>query len=96
MAEESVQGFGGKARKRTLGRSRCRWEDDIRMDLGRLAGGVGVEWIQLAQVRGWWQALVYTVMPLWVLAPCSYLVSYAHKYIIKRIGGGVVYPHFMR
>jgi hypothetical protein len=53
--------------------------------LGRLGGG-GVKWIQLAQVRGWWQAVVNTVMPLWVLAPCSYLVSYAHKYIIKKFG----------
>jgi hypothetical protein len=33
---------------------------------GRLAGGV-VEWIQLAQDRGWWWALVNAVMNLWVV-----------------------------
>jgi hypothetical protein len=36
--------------------------------LGRLAGG-SVEWIQLAQDRDWWQAVVNTVMNLRVLAP---------------------------
>jgi hypothetical protein len=34
--------------------------------LGRFTGGV--EWIQLAQHRGWWRAVVNTVMNLWVLA----------------------------
>jgi hypothetical protein len=37
--------------------------------LGRLAGGI--EWIQLAQDRGRWQALVNIVMNLRVLAPRS-------------------------
>jgi hypothetical protein len=37
--------------------------------LGRLAGGV--EWIQLAQDRDRWRALVNTVMNLRVLAPRS-------------------------
>jgi hypothetical protein len=49
---KGVQGFYGKPEgKRPLGRPRQRWEDGIRMDLGRLAGGV--EWIQLAQDRDW-------------------------------------------
>jgi hypothetical protein len=38
--------------------------------LRRLAGG-GVYWIQLAQDRDWWQALVNTVMNLRVLVPRS-------------------------
>jgi hypothetical protein len=37
--------------------------------LGRLAGGV--QWIQMAQDRGRWRALVNTVMNLRVLAPWS-------------------------
>jgi hypothetical protein len=41
--------------KRPLGRPRCSWEDGIRMDLGDCLGGV--EWIQLAQERGWWRLL---------------------------------------
>jgi hypothetical protein len=36
--------------KRTLGRPRCRWEDNIRMDL-REIGWSDMEWIDLAQDR---------------------------------------------
>jgi hypothetical protein len=45
--------------KRPLGRPRRRWEDGIRMDFGEI--GLG-EWIQLAQVRGWWRSVVMTAM----------------------------------
>jgi hypothetical protein len=38
--------------KRPLGRPRCRWEDNIKMDL-REAGMVGVDCIHLAQDRDW-------------------------------------------
>jgi hypothetical protein len=39
--KKSVQGFGGKARrKETLGRPRRRWEDGIRMDLREIGLGV--------------------------------------------------------
>jgi hypothetical protein len=38
--------------------------------LGRLSGG-GVEWVQLAQDRGWWWAVVNVVMNPKVLAPQS-------------------------
>jgi hypothetical protein len=55
--------------KRPLGRPRRGWEVGIRMDLGRSAGGV--EWIQLAQDRGRWRAVVRAVMNLRVLAPRS-------------------------
>jgi hypothetical protein len=55
--------------KRPLGRPRHRWEDGIRMDLIEI--GLGVEWIQLAQDRGRWRALVNTVMNLRVIAPRS-------------------------
>jgi hypothetical protein len=54
--------------KRPLGRPRHRWEDGIRMDLGEIGWG-SVEWIQLAQDRGRWLALVNTAMNLRVLAP---------------------------
>ena len=40
--------------KRSLGRSRCRWEDNIKMDLKEV-GWEGVAWIFLGQDRGqWW------------------------------------------
>jgi hypothetical protein len=56
--------------KKPLGRPRRRWEDGIRMDVGKLDWG-SVEWIQLAQYRDRWRAVVNTVMNLWVLAPRS-------------------------
>jgi hypothetical protein len=56
--------------KRPLGRPRHRWEDGIRMDLRELGWG-SVDWIQLAQDRDRWWALVNTVMNLRVLAPRS-------------------------
>jgi hypothetical protein len=43
--------------------------------LGRLAGE-GVEWIQLAQDRDTWWAVVNTVMNLRVLVPGSLLLSW--------------------
>jgi hypothetical protein len=54
--------------RRPLGRSRHIGEDGIRMDLGETGWG-GVEWIQLAQDRGWWWALVNMVINLRVLVP---------------------------
>jgi hypothetical protein len=56
--------------KRPLGRARHRWEDGIRMDLREIGLG-SVDWIQLAQDRDRWWALVNAVMNLWVLVPWS-------------------------
>jgi hypothetical protein len=41
-----------------LGRPRHRWEDNIRRDLQEVGYG-GMDWIDLAQDRDRWQALVY-------------------------------------
>jgi hypothetical protein len=54
--------------KRPLERPRRRWEDGIRMDLEETSLG-GADWIQLAQDRDRWRAVVSAVMNLWVLAP---------------------------
>jgi len=51
--------------RRPLGRSRRRWEDNIRMDLKGIEWE-GVDWIYLAQDRDKWRALVNPVMNLWV------------------------------
>jgi hypothetical protein len=51
-----------------LERPRRRWEDGIKMDLREIGLG-GVEWIQLAQDRYRWRAVVNSVMNLRVLAP---------------------------
>ena len=47
--------------KRSLGRPRRRWEDNIKMDLQEV-GGSGGDWMELAQDRDRWRALVNTVM----------------------------------
>ena len=44
-----------------LGRSRRRWEDNMKMDLEELGRGCG-DWMELAQDRDKWRALVGTVM----------------------------------
>jgi hypothetical protein len=49
--------------RRPLGRPRHRWEDNIKMDLREVACG-GSDWVDLAQDRNRWRALVYTVMNL--------------------------------
>jgi hypothetical protein len=51
--------------KRTLGRPRRRWEDNIKMDLRKIGFG-DLDWIDLARDGDRWQALVNTVMNLWV------------------------------
>jgi len=49
--------------KGQLGRPGCRWEDNIKMDLQEMGCG-GMDWIDLAQVRDRWRALVNGVMNL--------------------------------
>jgi hypothetical protein len=51
--------------KRPLGRSRRRWVDNIKIDLGEIGWGV-VDRIDLAQDRDKWRALVNSVMSLLV------------------------------
>jgi hypothetical protein len=51
----------GKPQEKTpLGRPRRRWEDNIKMDLQEVGGGRG-DWMELAQDRDSWRALVGTV-----------------------------------
>jgi hypothetical protein len=49
--------------KRPLGRPRCRWEDNIKMDRREIGWG-GMDWIDLAQGRDQWRDFVNTVMNL--------------------------------
>ena len=49
--------------KRPLVRPRRRWEDNIKMDLQGVGGGCG-DWMELAQDRERWRALVSTVRNL--------------------------------
>jgi hypothetical protein len=78
----SVKVLVGKPEgKRPFGRPRRRWEDGIRTDLREIGWG-RVEWIQLAQDRDRWRAvvnaLVFLVVTfLWAFPPkpCSFLPS---------------------
>ena len=47
--------------KRPLGRLRCGWEDNIKMDLQEV-GWEGMDWIDVAQNRERWRALVRAIM----------------------------------
>jgi hypothetical protein len=49
--------------RRPLERPRRRWEDNIKMDLREIGWG-GMDWINLAQDRDRWRALVNAVMNL--------------------------------
>jgi hypothetical protein len=49
--------------RRPLGRPRRRWEDNIKMDLREVGWG-GMDWMNLAQDRGRWRAVVNPVMNL--------------------------------
>ena len=49
--------------KRPMGRPRRRWEDNIKMELQEVRRGFE-DWVELAQDRDRWRALVSTVMKL--------------------------------
>jgi hypothetical protein len=49
--------------RRPLGRPRRRWEDNIKMGVREVGWG-GMDWINLAQDRDRWRAVVNTVMNL--------------------------------
>ena len=55
--------MGKPEAKKPPGRPRRRWEDIIKMDLQEVGCG-GMDWIELAQDRGRWRALVNAVIDL--------------------------------
>jgi hypothetical protein len=78
--------------KRSLGRPRRRWEDNIKMDFLEVGCG-GMDWIGLAQDRDKWRALVNAVMNLRVhkmdfLTTCK-PVSLSRKTLLHGVSKGV-------
>ena len=57
--------------KRPLGRPRRRWEDNIRMDLEEMGINAG-NWVDSAQERNYWRALVNVALNFWFHEPWSY------------------------
>jgi hypothetical protein len=51
---------GRPEERRPLGRPKSIWEDNIKMDLQEV--GLGMDWIELAQDRDRWRAVVNAVM----------------------------------
>ena len=60
MEQRCIQGFGAETLKRPLGRPRRRWEDNIKMNLQKVRCE-SMGWINLAQDRNSWRALVNAV-----------------------------------
>jgi hypothetical protein len=88
--------------RRQLGRPRLRWEDNIKMDLQEVGCGV-MDWIELAQSRERWWALVRTVRNLRVpkmrgisslaAEPVSFSRTLLHG-VSKYVGGECVWKSF--
>jgi hypothetical protein len=57
--------LGKPERRRPLGRPRRRWVDNIKIYLRKI-GWDGVDFVDLAQDKDQWRALVNTVMNLWL------------------------------
>jgi hypothetical protein len=54
---------GKPERRKQLGRSRRKWEDNVKMDFREIEWG-GMDWIDLARDRNQWKALVDIVINL--------------------------------
>jgi len=51
--------------KRTLGKPRCRWKDNIKTDIQEVELG-GMDWVALAQDRDRWWSLANAALNFWV------------------------------
>jgi hypothetical protein len=73
---------GKPEERRPLGRPRRRWVDNIKMYL-REIGWDGVDWVDLAQDRDHWRALVNTVMNS---IKCWEVLEWLHNWRLLKMG----------
>jgi hypothetical protein len=79
MGRHVARTVGKPEGKTPLGRPRCGWVDNIKMDL-RETGWDGVDWIDMAQDRDQWRALVNTVMNLRGSIKCWEFLEWLHNW----------------
>jgi hypothetical protein len=70
--------------KRTLGRPRRRWEDNINMDLREGGGGCG-DWMELAEDWDRWWALVSTVKMRGISLLAGEPVSFSRRTLLHGV-----------
>jgi len=74
--------------KMPFGRPRCRWEDNIQVDLQEVGYG-GMDWIDVAQDRDRWRALVNAVMNLRVTLNArnflTSLISFSRRTVLHGV-----------
>jgi hypothetical protein len=85
MGETRNANMGKPEGKRPLGRPRRRWVGYIKIDVGEI-GWDDMDWIELAQDRDQWRALVNTVMNLWVPYKCWEVPEWLHNWQLLRKG----------
>ena len=71
--------------KRPLGRPRRRWEDNIKTDLQEVGGGCR-DWMELAQDRDRWRALVSTVMNFRGSIKCGEFLDWLQNQLASQEG----------
>ena len=77
--------MGRSEGKRPLGSPRRRWEDNIKIDLQKVGWG-GMVWIDLAEDRGRWRALVKAVMnPRFPYNAGNFLTSFSGRTLLHGV-----------
>jgi hypothetical protein len=71
--------------KRPLGRTKHKWVDNIKIDLREIVWDV-MYWIDLAQDRDQWRALVNTVMNLRVFYKCWEVLEWLYNWKLLKKG----------
>ena len=75
--------------KRKRGRTRHRWEDNIKTDLQQV--GWGMDWVDVGQDRDRWRAFINAIMNLRVPYNAGYVTSWGRTSFSRTLLHGVSY-----